>query len=365
MPDGGTGGTSGPGLVDCPTTPSSSIFEDGGFGANWFLGTDPAVYAYDKILYNKRSPDGHYNVFVVNADGSDDHSITYENPLLPGYNAGCANWSPSGNYIVFAAENSMGKDAGADSSAICGLGIYQDLWAILPDGGAAWQLTEGATNQAGGTMIPRFARDGRVVWTQMTARAQGLGAQVLGYWDLKIAQFEETGGGPRLTGVQTLQPAGSEPQAFYESGDFSPDGNSYVFTSSYLSGKPAYANQIFRLDFDGGTVTPLTSSQYYSEHPRYTPDGKTIVWMANYQNAKGGDDWWLMNADGSNQRRLSSFNDPSSPEYRSGMVVITGSVAWDPTGTFFVGDAQYGATLLEALTAPSAGREWELKVTCP
>ena len=68
----------------------------------------------------------------------------------------------------------------------------------------------------------------------------------------------------------------------------------------------------------------------------YSPDGTQILWMSNQDNgATGGTDWWIMNADGSDQRRLTYFNQPGTAHYR-GKVCAT-DASFSPDGRSFAG----------------------------
>ena len=98
------------------------------------------------------------------------------------------------------------------------------------------------------------------------------------------------------------------------------------------------------MDTLGGNITQLTSTAKnypYNEHAFYTPDGKNIVWMTNREakkgNSEGGDDWWIMNSDSTNQRRLTYFNDPTCP-YWTGTTHINGHGSFSPGGKRFIGD---------------------------
>jgi hypothetical protein len=71
----------------------------------------------------------------------------------------------------------------------------------------------------------------------------------------------------------------------------------------------------------------------------FTPDGRRILWMTNQDNgATGGTDWWMMNADGTDKRRLTYFNQPGSGQYR-GKVWAT-DASFSPDGQAFIGYIQ-------------------------
>ncbi|MGV3481934.1 MAG: amidohydrolase family protein [Sphingobium sp.] len=84
------------------------------------------------------------------------------------------------------------------------------------------------------------------------------------------------------------------------SADISPDGRWILFD---------LLGNIYRVAADGGTATLLTRASGISVnyHPRYSPDGRTIVFVSD-RGAQ--DNLWLMDADGSNPRPL--HPDPDS-----------------------------------------------------
>ncbi|MHB8416498.1 MAG: TolB family protein [Myxococcales bacterium] len=347
---GGTGALptdAGVSLASCGVEPNIAIFEDGGYATDW-------SYARNQLAYEKTTPDGYDNVFIVNPDGTGESSPTYQNPLLPGKNVGCPVWSPDGEYLVVDVEQAA--YSGPASHATCGLGTYQDLWAITPDGQHVWQLTDVPTAKDAGTMLPRFSINGELMWTQVTGAPDILvPAKAFGTYSLQLAQFVVSDAGPSLQDIQTIAPVGSQPLGFYESGSFSPDGTRFAFTS-ILATNNAWSSQIFTIDLGDGGIFQLTEADGgYNEHPRYSPDGKTISWMSTTENTGGGTDWWLMNADGSNHRRLTYFNQAGNPE-SNGMKAICGTVAWDPTGSYFIGDLDYNLDYSTFRT---------LKVSCP
>lgn len=57
------------------------------------------------------------------------------------------------------------------------------------------------------------------------------------------------------------------------------------------------------------------------------------------RNEGGGTDYWLMDSNGSNKRRLTYFNEKGCPEY-IGRRVIVADLSWRPNGTAFA--AYYG-----------------------
>ncbi|MEP6764420.1 MAG: hypothetical protein ABJB66_08930 [Gemmatimonadaceae bacterium] len=107
--------------------------------------------------------------------------------------------------------------------------------------------------------------------------------------------------------------------------DVSPDGQTIVFD---------LVGDIYTLPIAGGKATRLTDGPAWDAQPRFSPDGKTIVYATD---RSGGENLWLMNADGKNQRALTrgDKNQYVSPVWSpdgSGIVV---SRATDPVGSTY------------------------------
>src|SRR6476619_4226916 len=78
--------------------------------------------------------------------------------------------------------------------------------------------------------------------------------------------------------------------------DVSPDGKTIVFD---------LLGDLYSLPIAGGTATRLTSGMAYDAQPRFSPDGKKIVFISD---RSGGENVWLMNADGKDTTALTTGN---------------------------------------------------------
>lgn len=74
--------------------------------------------------------------------------------------------------------------------------------------------------------------------------------------------------------------------------DVSPDGETIVFD---------LLGDIYTLPMTGGRATAINSGLAWSMQPRFSPDGNEIAYTSD---AGGGDNIWVMSADGSNARQL-------------------------------------------------------------
>jgi len=76
--------------------------------------------------------------------------------------------------------------------------------------------------------------------------------------------------------------------------DASPDGKTLVFD---------LLGDLYTLPVEGGEAKALTHSIAWDMQPRFSPDGKRIAYVSD---AGGGDNVWVMNADGTGARAVST-----------------------------------------------------------
>lgn len=106
--------------------------------------------------------------------------------------------------------------------------------------------------------------------------------------------------------------------------DVSPDGKTIVFD---------LLGDLYTLPIAGGRATRLTSGMAFNRQPRYSPDGRHIVFISD----RGGSaNVWVANSDGSRARQLSNLQG-----YVSGAVT---SPAWAPDGHTIVVSQMLGAS---------------------
>jgi Tol biopolymer transport system component len=73
--------------------------------------------------------------------------------------------------------------------------------------------------------------------------------------------------------------------------DVSPDGRTLVFDCS---------GDLYTLPIAGGEAAALTHSIAWEMQARFSPDGKRIAYLSD---AAGGDNVWVMDADGKNAQQ--------------------------------------------------------------
>ncbi|MBY0571392.1 MAG: hypothetical protein K2P61_08900, partial [Burkholderiaceae bacterium] len=103
--------------------------------------------------------------------------------------------------------------------------------------------------------------------------------------------------------------------------DVSPDGKQVVFD---------LLGDIYSLPVSGGEAKALTHSIAWEMQPRFSPDGKHIAFMSD---AGGGDNVWVMDADGSNPRAV------SKEDFR-----LLNNPVWHPDGNYIAARKHYSGT---------------------
>ncbi len=96
--------------------------------------------------------------------------------------------------------------------------------------------------------------------------------------------------------------------------DISPDGETLVFD---------LLGDIYTLPIEGGEATALMTDIAWQMQPRFSPDGQHIAFTSDED---GGDNLWIMKADGSSGKAV------SSETFR-----LLNSPAWSPDGNYLVG----------------------------
>jgi len=230
------------------------------------------------------------DVYTMNSDGSDLLTVAG----LAGAEFDGA-WSPDGSRIVYR-----------DSRR--GINVDDEIYIVDSDGTGARNVTNHPANDWG----PDWSPDGE--------------------W---IAFNSDRDGGP-LSGY-LVRPDGSDlrridSDVWLEYPSFSPDGRRVVFEGAVDSDY-----EVWVADIATGKTVRLTDSRGDDGWPVWSPDGKTIAFTTERDDCvfapRDGECWrtgepgehrdvWLMNPDGTDQRRV-------SPEHGQ-------FVSWSPDGSFLL-----------------------------
>ncbi len=125
--------------------------------------------------------------------------------------------------------------------------------------------------------------------------------------------------------------------------DVHPDGTRLVFD---------LIGDIWTVGLDGGDATLLSGGLAYDVQPRWSPDGKTIAFTSD---RGGGDNVWLMNADGSDRRAL------TDEDFR-----LLNNAVWHPSGDWVIAKKHFtsrrslGAGEMWMYRVPDAGKGIQL-----
>lgn len=103
--------------------------------------------------------------------------------------------------------------------------------------------------------------------------------------------------------------------------DVSPDGRTIVFD---------LLGDIYTMPLSGGKATPLRTGIAWEVQPRFSPDGKKILFTSD---AGGADNIWVMNADGTEARQVTKEN------FR-----LLNNAEWLPDGQYFVARKHFTST---------------------
>ena len=198
------------------------------------------------------SPDGRWLRFSVLAPNSDFSTLWQMNrdgsnlhALLPGWNASphecCGNWTPDGKYYVFQSLRD-GKS---------------DLWRLSDP--TVWlrphpkplQLTNGPLDFS----APVVSKDGKKIFA--------VGSQARGELVRYTGQSNFV---PYMGGISATDLS------------FSPDGNSVAYVS-------VPEGTLWRSKLDGTDRLQLTEASLRAALPRWSPDGKQILFMGQAPNA--------------------------------------------------------------------------------
>lgn len=289
---------------------------------------------------------GYFDVVVFSMDNPDDViHLTHQVPGAPQRHNGNAVWHPSGDYIIFTAQNAdVPVIEWYDFTAKPGRGVNCNLWLAKTDGSGFWQLTFNPTrldDDAMAIIHPQISHDGtRVLWAE---RSHWEADTFWGRWHFKVATLV-IDNEPKLRDVQTYDPA--EQSAFYETHAFSNNDQSVLFTGNLQDGQHETGMDIYSMNLGSQELTNLTSSfSDWDEHAHWSPDGQLIAWMSSseliidWPQDMGPYDWieylttelWIMNADGSGKQRITYFNEPDHAHNRANRTAVSDS-AWGPDG---------------------------------
>ena len=99
----------------------------------------------------------------------------------------------------------------------------------------------------------------------------------------------------------------------YSDPQIAPDFKGYVYISTRINEEKKYESQLFYQDFKSKVTKQWTFSKGKNSHPRFSPDGKHLVFQSD---RSGVPQIWLLSLDGGEARQITTFrNGAVNPEW--------------------------------------------------
>lgn len=312
---------------DCHAPATVTDFgDDGRIGAKWNAATST-------VAYGRTGKDGIFHTFLADTDGGNERPLSFsawrdDRHQFP------AAWHPDGEYLVMLVEKN--EHARSSVHAIPGYGAYTDYWLVARDGKRAWKLYDLPAGYDHAITHAAFSPDGsKFVWTERIKAPRLFDLNLfVGAYEFNVADFVMAPR-PHLANVRHIIPGGVDQGGEIES--IAADNKTIAFYSTWVS-KNLFASRIYTMDIDSGEIRELTTESF-AQAPTFTPDGRSIVYMTGRQAdifplQLQGADWWIMDVDGRNKRRLTFMNVRGHPQ-SVGRFRLAGSVSFTSDTSFF------------------------------
>ena len=275
------------------------------------------------------------SLYTVGADGRHVRALTRgsavssSNEQLGRYDAVTGlSWSPDGRRIVYAHEYVRTRYEGLRSEIVVAESDGTQPQTIVETGPPSFLLADS----------PSWSSRDEIVFasfsTFWTVRPDGSGLTQVGdpyeskyqpVWSPDGSKIAYVGG----LGVAVMNADGSLARVVFggklneSSPAWSPDGTTIAFSADF----PGPSSDIYTTDVDGSHLRRLTSNPAADVTPAFTPDGRSVVFASDRGRGHLQQDLWIMNADGSNERRLMPRK--ASHAWNGRLCTITGTAAAD------------------------------------
>jgi len=269
-------------------------------------GIDPAISPDgQRIAFTRDGGAG--GLYVINRDGSDEARIYNDHPLLR-----APSWSPDGQWIVFSRANGF-EDCRVVRGSVC-----------LPDDAIIESLPEGLQNDAEVHNLVKGIPNQRTYHTALARIApDGSGYRdipALDYaaapdWNAAGIVYQSNAGIQRTADeaeVRSVEIANDPLTGYFHDPDWQPT-TANGWGRIVFHRKQGSHWQIYAVNPDGSGLTALTrpvtalvDELPSNVSPAWSPDGRSIIYLSNRNSIESAGAWhfWVMNADGSEQRML-------------------------------------------------------------
>ena len=239
------------------------------------LGLICHAYAQEKIAFASDRT-GNYEIYTINPTGSNPKRITNHagDDIQP-------SWSPDGKSLVFCSKRD---------------GDW-DIYTMQSAGSILRKLTSNSESDRG----PAWSPDGRSI---------AFHSYRDGNWEIYVMNKD---------GSNKQNITNSTATQTYPS--WSPDSR-YIIYQNYNHHAAGSNWEIFRIGADGSSPIALTTDPAVDQYASWSPDGKFIAF---WSQRDGSSNIYIMNSNGSNQRKVSDT--PPSPEVQS-------RIAWSPDSRY-------------------------------
>ena len=301
--------------------PSSALISLGRWLLFCLILAMPSFQAHARIAFMS-DRDGNKEIYVMDASGGNLRNLT-NNPATDGW----AAWSPNGVHIAFTSDrdgnygiyvmdakgrgvrnltrnpaDDSSPDWSPDGKRIAFESVRDDelnIFVMDSDGNNLQQLTSSDVVHEGpfGDRIPPPTDNRMPKWSPLGDRIAFVSFRD---WNYEIYVMDTDGGNPQRLTDNII--------AYESSPSWSPSGRHIAFSSNRDSENPADLDDkngfhIYVMDADGSNSRRLTDASGWDGVPFWSPDGESIAFTSNRMK-EAQFDIYVMDIDGGNLRRL-------------------------------------------------------------
>lgn len=272
------------------------------------------VFTSSRALNGSDAANAATNIWITDSTGTSPRALT----SLSNADSASPAWSPNGAKIAYESFRALEGGNIPIPAA--------NIWVMNADGSNAIPLTKLTTDQIS-SLHSAWSPDGTKIAYDSTRVLDG--RNIAGF---NVNIWVMNADGSNTTALTTLRSS----LASSVSPVWSPDGTKIAFTSSRaLSGLDAalLTRNVWVMNSDGTNAQPLTKlTVAASSAPAWSPDGTKIAYVSaralNGTNNAGSPNLWVMNADGSGSRPLTALTSTYN--------MSTETPSWSPDGSKIV-----------------------------